>query len=109
MAMGCNHTIHSHHHHFGWDNSNAPAMTVTPGESVFVETVDSSGGQFTAQSTTTDVSTLDFGKVNPVTGPIVIDGAPLVDALQEVGEIDFFLFEGNMGDIVRLEVEALSG
>ena len=82
MAMRCNHTIHSHHHHFGWDNSNASAMTVAPGESVYVETVDSSGGQFTAASTTADVTTLDFGKVNPVTGPIVIDGAKPGDAIK---------------------------
>ncbi len=82
MAMGCTHTIHRDHHHFGWDNSHAPAMTVAPGETVYLETVDSSGGQLSAQSTLKDLAALDFGKVNPVTGPIAIDGARPGDAVK---------------------------
>ena len=30
--MGCNHTIHKHHHHLGWDNSISPVLSVKPGE-----------------------------------------------------------------------------
>ncbi len=82
MAMGCMHTIHRDHHHFGWDNAHAPAMTVAPGETVYLETVDSSGGQLNAMSTLTDLAALDFGKVNPVTGPIAIDGARPGDAVK---------------------------
>ena len=88
MAFGCKHTIHSHNHHFGWDNSIAPAMTVAPGESVFFETVDSSGGQFSDTSTVADVVSLDFGNINPVTGPIAIDGAEPGDAVK-VTFLDF--------------------
>lgn len=80
--MGCMHTIHRDHHHFGWDNAHAPAMTVAPGETVYLETVDSSGGQLNAMSTLTDLAALDFGKVNPVTGPIAIDGARPGDAVK---------------------------
>ena len=75
-------TIHRHDHHIGWDNANAPALTVAPGESVTVETVDSSGGQLSPNSTVADIAALDLGKVNPVTGPIYIDGALPGDALQ---------------------------
>jgi len=82
MAMGCMHTIHRDHHHFGWDNAHAPVLTVAPGETVYLETVDSSGGQLTAMSTLSDLAVLDFGKVNPVTGPIAIDGAEPGDALK---------------------------
>ena len=82
MAMGCAHTIHREHHHFGWDNSRAPALTVAPGETVYLETVDSSGGQLNAMSTLADLANLDFGKVNPVTGPIAIDGAQPGDAVK---------------------------
>ena len=82
MAMGCMHTIHRNHHHFGWNNAHAPALTVAPGETVYLETVDSSGGQLTAMSTLSDLATLDFGKVNPVTGPIAIDGAQPGDAVK---------------------------
>ena len=69
------HTIHSHQHHIGWDNSNAPALTVAPGTTVVFETVDASGAQLSPSSTVADIATLDFGKVNPVTGPVFIDGA----------------------------------
>ena len=82
MPSSVGHTIHSRHHHFGWDNANPPALTVAPGESIEFETVDSSGGQLTPESTVADVATLDFAKVNPVTGPIHVDGAEPGDALK---------------------------
>ena len=46
--MPSSHTIHRHHHHFGWDNANAPVLVVAPGDTVEFETVDSSGGQLSA-------------------------------------------------------------
>jgi acetamidase/formamidase len=76
----CDHTIHGRHHH-GWDNSIAPALTIAPGESIHFECRDSSGGQFTPESTTADVPSLDVGKINPVTGPVVVDGAEPGDVL----------------------------
>ena len=76
------HTIHQHRHHFGWDNANPPALRVAPGETVAFETVDASGGQLSPASTVADVAALDFGKVNPVTGPVYIDGAAPGDALK---------------------------
>ncbi len=80
--MSNKHTIHSQHHHFGWDNSNPPVLTVAPGDSVDFETVDASGGQIDTESRVADVVALDFAKVNPVTGPVIIDGAEPGDALK---------------------------
>ncbi len=80
--MSASHTIHSAHHHFGWDNSLAPVMTVAPGDSIEIETVDSSGGQLTVDSDVGHVVAMDFGKVNPVTGPIKVDGAEAGDLLK---------------------------
>jgi acetamidase/formamidase len=82
MAFDCNHTIHKAKHHFGWNNANAPVLTVAPGDSVEFETVDSSGGQLNKDSTVAAVGSLDFGKVNPVTGPVYIDGAEPGDAVK---------------------------
>lgn len=82
MCSNCDYTIHGAHHHFGWDNSIPPVATVAPGSTVEFECLDSSGGQFTPASRTADVATLDFGRINPVTGPIVIDGAEPGDALK---------------------------
>jgi len=79
--MNCNHTIHKDRHHFGWDNSIEPVLSVGPGETVEISTVDSSGGQLTPDSTVNDLATLSFDKVNPVTGPIFIEGAAPGDAV----------------------------
>ena len=79
--MTCTHTIHSHDHHLGWDNSLEPKLTVRPGETIAVETVDASGGQLGPKSGLSDLEALDFGKVNPVTGPILVEGAEPGDAV----------------------------
>jgi acetamidase/formamidase len=76
------HTIHRRDHHHGWSNANPPKLTVAPGDVVTFETVDASGGQLTAESTVADIPRLDFGLVNPVTGPVFIDGAEPGDALK---------------------------
>jgi acetamidase/formamidase len=76
------HTIHGHHHHFGWDRSIPPVETVAPGTTIEFECIDASGGQLSAASTVADVAKLDFAKVNPVTGPIFVDGAEPGDALK---------------------------
>lgn len=81
MCNKCDYTIHGRHH-FGWDNSLVPAERVAPGSTIEFQCVDSSGGQLTPESTVADVSTLDFAKINPVTGPIYVEGAELGDALK---------------------------
>ena len=80
--MQSSYTIHRHDHHFGWDNAKPPVLTVDPGETVTLETVDSSGGQLSIDSTVADIAALDFDKINPVTGPVCIEGAKPGDALQ---------------------------
>ncbi len=80
--MKCTHTIHDHNCHHGWNNANVPALRIKPGETIEFHTVDSSGGQLHAKSTVADLQKLDFGKVNPVTGPVYIDGAEPGDALK---------------------------
>ncbi len=76
------HTIHADHHHFGWDHAIPPVVTVAPGATIEFEIPDASGGQFTPKSTLPEVAALDFGKINPVVGPVYIDGAKPGDALK---------------------------
>ncbi len=78
---GHRHTLHAHRHHHGWNRDNPPVLRVAPGDSVLFETVDSSGGQLSPHSTLDDLRALDFGRVNPVTGPVHVDGAEPGDAL----------------------------
>jgi acetamidase/formamidase len=81
-AMKCTHTIHDHTCHYGWNNANKPAVKIAPGETVAFNPPDSSGGQITATSTLSDLGKLDFSKINPVAGPIYIDGAEPGDAIK---------------------------
>lgn len=82
--MGSNHahTIHRRQHHFGWDNALAPVETVAPGTTLLFHCIDSGAGHFGPSSTAADIATLDFSKVNPVSGPIYVDGAEPGDALK---------------------------
>lgn len=82
MCNNCDYTIHGRQHHFGWDNSFAPAERVAPGSTIEFQCLDSSGGQLQADSTVADVARLDFATVNPVTGPIFVEGAEPGDALK---------------------------
>lgn len=84
-------TIHRQRHHFGWNNAFEPVLRVAPGETVVFEVVDASGGQLTKTSATTDVAALDFARVNPVTGPVYVEGAQPGDALV----VEIVDFEGS--------------
>lgn len=74
------HTIHQCH--YGWDNSLAPVARIAPGESLEFDVSDASAGQLCSTSTVTDVGRLDFSKVNPIAGPVFIDGAEPGDVLK---------------------------
>jgi acetamidase/formamidase len=69
------HTIHGTHSHYGWNNAFPPVATIAPGTVMEFHPQDASGGQLTAHSTLHDLARLDFSKVNPVVGPVYIDGA----------------------------------
>ncbi len=74
------HTIHQRHH--GWDNGLVPALHIAPGAALEFDVIDAAGGQLTVDSTVEDVTAMDFGKINPVNGPVYIDGAEPGDALK---------------------------
>jgi acetamidase/formamidase len=82
MCLKCDFTIHAAQHHFGWDNSFTPVLRAEPGSTIAFECNDASAGQLTAASTTGDVATLDFSLINPVTGPVFVEGAEPGDILR---------------------------
>ena len=82
MCSKCDYTIHGRSHHFGWDRSFPPALRAEPGSTIEFECIDASGGQLGPSSTVADVATLDFGRINPVTGPVYVEGAQPGDALK---------------------------
>lgn len=68
--------------HLGWSRDHAPLMTVPSGSEITFETEDASGGQLGPGSTHSSVTSLDFERVNPVCGPIFVEGARAGDVLQ---------------------------
>jgi len=82
MCITCTHTIHRAQHNFGWNKGFEPAVVVKPGETVHFECLDSSGGQLGRDATLNTLSNLDFGKINPVSGPVYVESAKPGDALK---------------------------
>jgi acetamidase/formamidase len=76
------HTIHAHEHHLGWDRRFAPVRRIAPGDTVAFACLDASNGQIDEHSDVGALAGYDAALVNPVTGPIAIDGARPGDALR---------------------------
>jgi acetamidase/formamidase len=87
-AMNCQHTLHHAQGHRGWNNANAPKLHIAPGESIEFQALDASDGQLNPQSVAEDLTRLDFERVNPVVGPVFIDGAAPGDVIK-VTLLDF--------------------
>ena len=82
MLKSRRHTVHRDHHHVVWDNGLPPVLTVAPGDVVEFRTNEASNGQITPDSSAEATTRFDFGNVNPVTGPVHVDGAKPGDALK---------------------------
>ena len=82
MCARCDYTIHDRHRHFGWDNAIEPVARVTPGTTVAFECVDASNGRLLPDATAADIAGLPADEVNPVTGPVFVEGAEPGDALK---------------------------
>jgi acetamidase/formamidase len=74
------HTIHRHH--YGWDRAIAPVARVAPGDSLEFEVQDAAGGQLSGASSAADIARLDFARINPVSGPVYVEGAEPGDVLK---------------------------
>jgi acetamidase/formamidase len=67
--------------HSRWSNALAPRLIIDPGDTVYMECVDSSGAQVHPDSTVEDFMTIDRGKIHALTGPIAMHGAEPGDSL----------------------------
>jgi acetamidase/formamidase len=82
QVRGKNHTIHRQHQHMSWDNTRAPAVRIAPGDTVDFRDIDAMCGQITAESKVSVLDHIDFGRVNPIAGPVYVDGAEPGDSLK---------------------------
>ena len=65
-----------------WDRSIPPALEVRSGDEGLLHARDASDEQLHQGATATDVATLDFAHVNPVSGPVFVAGAAPGDTLE---------------------------
>jgi acetamidase/formamidase len=82
LAHGHRHTIHRRHQQLKWDNSRPAAITIAPGDTVEFRDIDAAMGQLSPKSTAADIPKLDFDRINPISGPVYVDGAAQGDALK---------------------------
>lgn len=68
--------------HPHWDCSVAPAMTVAPGEIFTMTSPDAANGMLTRNSTAQDIAQIDYRKLDPLCGPVHVDGAAPGDVLR---------------------------
>ena len=75
---------------FGWSRDHAPLLVIPSGAEIVVDAAECSNGQVVPGSTAEAIRTIDFGQVDPIAGPIHVEGARPGDVLQV--------------DLLRLEV-----
>jgi len=79
-------TIHDTHRHYAWDHATPPVTTAAPGDTLSLIVRDAWDGVITPDSDVDILRTDMGGRVNPVTGPIYVDGAQPGDTLVVVME-----------------------
>ncbi len=67
---------------FGWSRDHAPLLLVPSGAEIVVDAAECSNGQVAPGSTAEAIRTIDFGQVDPIAGPIHVEGARPGDVLQ---------------------------
>jgi acetamidase/formamidase len=75
-------TLSADQTHNRFSSSIPPVITVPSGAVVEAFTVEASDGQLDIESTASDVVTLDFDPIHPLTGPIFVEGAEPGDVLE---------------------------
>lgn len=67
---------------FGWSSGHEPKLVVDSGDEVSVEAPECSFGQITPASTSDAIRDIDFGRIDPISGPIFVKDAHPGDVLQ---------------------------
>lgn len=77
-------TIHVNHHHkqLKWSKQVSPVLTVSSGDIVSFDTLDSSNGQFNKDSSRDSINQFDLTQADPIFGPVYVQDAQPGDALR---------------------------
>jgi len=82
MAVRSIHSVGEDQYQHVWDNGVPPVLTVRENEPVTLQTRDSANNQIQQGDGPEAVLNLDFARINPINGPIAVEGARPGDVLQ---------------------------
>jgi acetamidase/formamidase len=68
--------------HSRWNRAMEPRLRITPGDTVHLACLDSSGAQVHPAMTVAEFLEIDRGRIHALTGPIFVEGAEPGDALE---------------------------
>jgi acetamidase/formamidase len=80
--MGKEHSLERGNVHYKWDNSLAPAVEIESGDVVHFETEEVTDGQIKPGSPAAALTSLDFNRLYPLAGPVLVKGAEPGDVLE---------------------------
>src|SRR5271156_3963042 len=76
------HTLSARPTHSRWNRALPPRLTISAGDTVHLECVDSSGAQVHPKMTVDELLKIDRGLIHALTGPIFVESAEPGDVLQ---------------------------
>ena len=76
------HVLSANPTHSRWNRSLPPRLRISPGDTVHMECVDSSGAQVHPSMTLPEYLAIDRNRIHALTGPIFVEGAEPGDVLQ---------------------------
>ncbi len=76
------HSVPENSLHKTWNRRNKPVLIIRPGDTVTISAPDASNGEVNPRSTKQTIAAIDYRRLDPLVGPIYIDGAKPGDALK---------------------------
>ena len=76
------HTLSAEPTHSRWNRNLLPRLEISPGDTVHMECVESSGGQVYPGMTANQFLAINYGRIHALTGPIAVQGAEPCDTLE---------------------------
>jgi len=68
--------------HKTWNRQQPPVMTIRPGDTISLTAPDAANGEVTPATTSEDISKINYRRLDPLVGPVYIEGAKPGDALR---------------------------
>lgn len=68
--------------HKTWNRGTRPVMTIEPGQIITISAPDASNGEVNPTSTSKTIAGIDYRRLDPLVGPVYLDGAQPGDALK---------------------------